>query len=84
MDSLSYNLAKDVERVPKMADARRIIRDFENLLPRLESRGIRSLAELTEARLDGLCAAYATFRQSYREVANEANVHIGDGLFDGH
>lgn len=84
MDTLSANLAHDVKRVPRMTDAHRIIRDFENLLPRIESRGIRSLVQLTEAKLDGFFTAYAAFRQSYREFAREANVHIGEPLFDGH
>ncbi len=84
LDALSAHLARDVQDVPGLKDARRIIRDFESLLPRIESRGVRSLLQLTEARLDGFFAAYATFRQSYREFATEANVRVGDALFDCH
>jgi len=49
MDALSANLARDVQRAPSMTDAYRIIRDFENLLPLIESRGIRSLQRAATA-----------------------------------
>ncbi len=83
MDALSANLSHDVQDLRSLREARRVIRDFETLLPLVEDRGTRLLVKLTDAQLDDFYSAYAAFRQSYREFANEANISIGADLFEG-
>jgi hypothetical protein len=82
LERLTSQLTTEAEQQRRWEDARRIVRLTEALIRAVDSTGIRSLMHESKAPLHEYFGALRMFRASYRDFAKEANMRIGETVFD--